>query len=116
MNLFVQILVNRAKSVLKNTDGESNRTRGREVSPAFTDRVTESTSSSDLDRTGEAGCLLVVVGAVAVFESMGAVSRGSNRRDGPPMEKNGTGFSSSAGEVVLVWGAYKLEWCILPEK
>lgn len=93
MNLFVQILANRAKRVSRNTDGESNKTLGLEVSSTFVDRVTESTLSSNLDGTGEAGCWLVVVGAVTVFESMVILSEGSNRMDGSPTEKSGTGVS-----------------------
>lgn len=37
MNLFVQILANRAQKVLKKTDGESNRTLGLETASAFRD-------------------------------------------------------------------------------
>ena len=47
----------------------------------FTGGVTESTSPSNLDGTGEVDCSLAAVGAVG---SMVALGEGSNRRDGSP--------------------------------
>ena len=81
MNLFVQMLANRAQRVLKNTEGESNRTFGLGTSSVCNDRVVGSPSSSNLDGTGEAGCCLVVVGTALTSESMGALGESSGQRD-----------------------------------
>jgi len=75
MNLFVQMLTNRAQRVLKNTEGESNRTFGLCITSVFGDRVVGSPSSSNLDGTGEADCCLIVVGTALTLESMGALVR-----------------------------------------
>ena len=56
MNLFVQMLENRAQRVLKNTDVESNWTFGLEISSVFGDRVVGSPSSADLDGAREVLC------------------------------------------------------------
>ena len=62
MNLFVQMLANRAQRVWKNTEGESNRTFGLGVSE-FKDRVVGSPESSvNFDETGEGDCCIVVAG------------------------------------------------------
>jgi len=81
MNLFVQMLTNRAQRVLKNTEGESNRTFGLGISPTFKDRVVGSPSSSNLDGTGEADCCLVVFGMALTSESMGALGESSGQSD-----------------------------------
>jgi len=74
MNLFVQMLANRAQRVLKNTEGESNRTCGLDTSSSVPkDLVVGSPPSSNLDGTGEADCCLVVVGMALTSESMGAL-------------------------------------------
>ena len=71
MNLLVQMLANRAQRVLKNTEGESNRTFGLDIFSVFKDWVAGSPSSSNLDGTGDADCCLIVVGAAFTPESMG---------------------------------------------
>ena len=59
MNLFVQILANRAQRVWKNTNGESNRTFSLGISSVFKDRVVRSPSSVNFDETGEGDCCIV---------------------------------------------------------
>jgi len=84
MKLFDQILEKRAQKVLKNTNGESNRTLGLETSPTFTDRVVGPSSSLNLDGAGEADCCLTVIGIATTLDSMEALDKRSGRRDGPP--------------------------------
>ena len=59
MNLFVQMLENRAQRVLKNADGESKRTLGLGIPSILGDRVVGSPSSANFDEGGEADCCLV---------------------------------------------------------
>lgn len=80
MNLLVQILANRAQRVLRNTDGESNRILGLVISSVAMGRVVGSTSSSNLDGTGETDRCSVVVKAGGAFESMRGLGS-SGRRD-----------------------------------
>ena len=70
MNLFVQMLANRTQKVLRNTEGESNRTLGLVISFVFKGWVIGSPSSSNLDGTGEADCCLIVVGTALMLGSM----------------------------------------------
>ena len=93
MNLLVQILANRAQRVLKNTDGESNRTFGLTISSAVADRIVGSASSSNFDGTGEVDCCLVVV-RTGVTESMGALDEGSGQRNASTVEKIDTNLRS----------------------
>ena len=89
MNLLVQMLTNRAQRVLKNTEGESNRTFGLEISSVFKDRAAAgSPSSSNLDGTGEVDCRLIVAGAALTLESMGALGESSGGRDSSPNGEN----------------------------
>jgi hypothetical protein len=74
------MLTNRAQRVLKNTDGESNRTLGLVISSVPKDWVVGSASSSNLDGTGEADCCLAIVGTAVTVESMGAPGERSGRR------------------------------------
>jgi hypothetical protein len=69
MNLFVQMLTNRAQKVLKKTDGESNRIFGLTISSVLTDRV-GSALSSYLDGIGEADRCLVAFERDPTLESM----------------------------------------------
>lgn len=73
MNLLVQMLANRAKKVLTNTEGESNRTFGLCAASVLKDGVEGLPSSSTLDGMGEADCCLIVVGKALTSESMGAL-------------------------------------------
>ena len=77
VNLFVQILANRAQKVLKNTEGESNRTFGLDTFSVPKDRVVGSPSSSNLDGTGETDRRPIVVETALTPESMGALSESS---------------------------------------
>ena len=110
MNLFVQILANRAHKVWKNTDTESNRTSGLTTASAVTDRVPGSSSSSNLDGTGETDCILVVVVGMGVtLESMVRVQV---KRDAPAMKKIPTDVSilisrSKTQAGSFVWGAHR---------
>lgn len=62
-----QILENRAQSVLKNTDGESNRTLGLETPSVFTDRVVGPSSTAKASGTGEGDRCLVFGGTAMKF-------------------------------------------------
>lgn len=92
MNLFVQILANRAQRVLKNTDGESNRIFGLTISASVSvDPTVGSAPSSDLYGGGEADPSLVFFEIGATVDSMalgwsGFRSEGSV--DSGPGEKN----------------------------
>lgn len=86
MNLFDQTLANRAQSVLKNTDGESNRTLGLEIFSMFTDRMVGPASSPKLDETGEGDCCLGFVRTAMTLESTKTLAKHLCRRGGPPME------------------------------
>jgi len=94
MNLFDQILENRAQRVLKNTDGESNLTLGLEISSAFADRIVGPSSTSNSSGTGEGDWCLAFVGTAMEFDSMEAIGDLLCRRDGSPMWRIDTGLSS----------------------
>jgi hypothetical protein len=53
MNVLDQMLENRAQRVLKNADGESNRTLGLETPSVFTDRVVGPSSTANASGIGE---------------------------------------------------------------
>ena len=103
INLFVQMLANRAQMVSKNTEGESNRTCGLDTSSsASKDRVVGLPSSSNLGGTGEADCCRIVVGIASAPRSMGALGESSGRRDWPSMEKTDPDFLSVANQMTGV--------------
>jgi len=87
MNLFDQMLENRAQRVLKKTNGELNRTLGLETLSALTDRVVGSSSVSKPDGTGGGDCRFVPLGIAMTLDSAEALDEHLRRRDGSPMEK-----------------------------
>jgi len=70
MNLFVQMLVNRAQRVLKNTDDESNWIFGLGISSVVKDWVVGLSSSVNFDRIVESDRCVVVAGVASTFGSM----------------------------------------------
>ena len=87
MNLFDQMLENRAQKLLKNTNRESNRTLGLEIPSAFTDRVVGSSSVSNSDGTGEGDCCSTSLGIAMTRHSVKVFDEHLCRRDGSPMER-----------------------------
>jgi len=69
MNLFVQVLANRAQRVLKNINYESNRTFGLGISTAFKDWVVGSPSSVNFDGIMEADLCVAPPGLASTFGS-----------------------------------------------
>ena len=94
MNLLDQILENLAQRVSKNTDGESNRTLGLEISSVFTDRIFGPSSTSNSNTTGEGDCCLAFVGTAMEFDSVEAIGDLLCRRDGSPVWRIDTGLCS----------------------
>lgn len=112
MKFFVHILANRAQRVLKNTEGESNRTSGREISSAFAGWV-GSTVSSNLDGTGEVDSCLVAFERPSPVVAIRVLGEGSGQRDdsGPGGKKLMVLISTCAAtkpikieaDLLLVW-------------
>ena len=67
------MLENRAQMVLKNTDGESNRTLGLEIPSVFTDRIAGPSSTSNMGGIWEGDWCLAFVGTAMKFDSMEAL-------------------------------------------